>query len=587
MFKQGIYMGIDIGGSWIKAVGVKMDSTITIKDVPHLVKSSLKFKVKSRLRNNGSVDDFILALGELFNQMKTSQPILGIGISTAGVVDYKGEAVTVAAGHLTVLKDANWRKYLSERFNAPVTLINDANATAIGAAAEGYLKGLHTIGIMPIGTGLGFTIWRNGRRWEPNHLLPLLGSIDTPIGSFDQVAGVSALAEKTNNNLSLIFTSSQFEQEKTTYIENLSKVIYSACMIYHTDVILIGGGLAEAVKSEQNNVERSLEDKVNTSLAIFNKTVRIKIMPEGNTLPLIGAVLLAMGESIVQKENSTISYKNIRTERPYEKSLPLHRLNAESLVEKFYEAEQYSGNQLEESLSDISEVAATLTEKLNKGGRLIYVGAGTSGRLAAIDTVELACTFGFPRDRVYTLISGGLPDAAIEIEANFEEDASAVPELLLTSLNKNDVVIGISVSGYAHYVLSALALSKEIGAYTVLIQECSDTNVSFCDKIIALNSGLEIIAGSTRMKAGTATKKVLNFISTTAMVLLGKVYGPYMIEMECINQKLIHRAQNILYNLFGLDEKESYAILKENRFDLKTTILKLSDKHNGIKTNNN
>lgn len=576
MFNQGVYIGIDIGGSWIKAVLVEVDTTNKMEDVPELIKRCKRFKVESRLGENSSVFDFISALDKLFNQFEPNQKVLGIGVSTAGIVDYKGESVIIAANHLTALKDSRWREYLLERFEVPVTLINDANATAIGAAATGYLKGLDTIGVMPIGTGVGFTIWRNGRRWEPNHTLPLLGSIETPVGSFDQIAGVSALASKVNNNLNLIFTESEYNHIKDRYIEDLSKVIYTACILYHTDIILIGGGLAEALKTERYHVEQLLQVKTNNYLSLLKKRVKITIMPEGNTLPLIGSVLLAIGESIVYRMKSAKSYKDITTEIPYEKSLPLHTLNAQSIVHKLYIAEEESGKRLSVSLSDISDVAEKIAEKLSKGGRLIYVGAGTSGRLAAIDTVELSCTFGFPRDKVYTLISGGISDAAIEIETNFEEDASATPELLLTSVNKNDVVIGITVSGYAHYVLSALALAKGVGAYSVLIQESPEKNTSFYDKVIAINSGPELIAGSTRMKAGTATKKVLNFLSTTAMILLGKVYGPYMIEMECINQKLINRAQNILYSLFGLNEKDAYRILKTNSFNLKASILELS-----------
>ena len=165
-----------------------------------------------------------------------------------------------------------------------------------------------------------------------------------------------------------------------------------------------------------------------------------------------------------------------------------------------------------------------------------------------------------------------MTDAVIDIETNFEEDASAVPEMLLTGINSKDVVIGISVSGSAYYVKSALALAKAYGAFSIFIEDFSHNNAPFCDKIISLNSGNEIIAGSTRMKAGTATKKVLNFLSTTAMILLGRVYGCYMIEVECINQKLIGRAVNILTQLFKIEKDDAYAILKRNELNLHKAI---------------
>lgn len=223
-------------------------------------------------------------------------------------------------------------------------------------------------------------------------------------------------------------------------------------------------------------------------------------------------------------------------------------------------------------MDDISQVAARIVERLKSGGRLIYVGAGTNGRLAAIDTVEIACTFGFARERVLTFIAGGIADAAIDIEMNFEEDASAVPEMLAAFLNEKDVVIGISVSGTAYYVQSALAFAKHMGAYSVLIQE-EEKALPFCDKVIPLRTGYEVIAGSTKMKAGTATKKVLNFLSTTVMVVsLGKVHGCYMTELECINQKLIQRAVSILMKLFKLKEDEAFVLLKQSSFSLNEAI---------------
>lgn len=577
MHEEGILIGIDIGGSWLKATFVNVDSKTRIKDIPVVVDPSRTIKVRSRLGEHAPVEDFIAALEELFSLVEYHQKkVLSIGISTAGVVDYKGESVTIAANHLKALKEPGWLAYLHRRFGVPVTLINDAEATAIGAAGTGYLKGLRTIGVMPVGTGVGFTVWRNGRRWNPHQMLPLLGSVYTPDGSYDQIASASSVAAAVNHELSRIFSDPAFENIKDHFEENLSGIIYTVAVLYHTDTLLIGGGLAEAVKACNYPLEDSLSRKVKESLQHLKKSVEIKIMREGNTLPLIGATMLAMGEYIAHGVKSGKPYQSINTEIPYNESLMLHTLDAQSIVRTLYDAEQEAGDKLADSLSDISEAAREIAVKLHAGGRLIYVGAGTSGRLAAIDTVELACTFGFPRERVYTLIAGGVSDAAIDIESNFEEDASAVPELLLTSVNENDVVVGISVSGTAYYVLSALALAKEVGAYTVFIQESVGADLPYCDKQISLYSGHEIIAGSTRMKAGTATKKVLNFISTSVMILLGKIYGPYMVEMECINQKLVNRARNILYNLFGLDDKASYLLLERNGFNLQRSIKEMS-----------
>ncbi|MDR3094655.1 MAG: N-acetylmuramic acid 6-phosphate etherase [Bacteroidales bacterium] len=578
MKNKEIYLGIDIGGSWLKVVSVDFPVLTGLKSISEGILAKPVSRVRSRLGEQASVDDFMVALNELLSLvLDGNDKVMGIGISTAGVVDYKGENLIIAAPHLSALKDKSWINYLKQRFQAPVTLMNDADAAAVGAAARGYLQGFHTIGIMPVGTGIGFSLWRNGRKWNPNQMLPLLGCVMTPDGSYDQIAGVSSIAEYAGHDLSLIFSDSQYEEVRCRYEKALADVIYTACVLYHTDIILMGGGLAEALKTIHYPLEDILQEKVRDALSSLKKEVQIKVMHEGNSLPLIGAVLLAMGESIAQSATkSGKTYSQINTEIPYDETLNLHTMNASGIVELLYKAEEEAGLKLKESLEDISEVAVRVAESLQKGGRLIYVGAGTSGRLAAIDTVELACTFGFPRERVYTLIAGGLSDAAIDIESHFEEDASSIPELLLTSVDEQDAVIGISVSGSAYYVQSALAYSKSVGAYTVFIQESASVPVSYCDKMISLHSGHELVAGSTRMKAGTATKKVLNFISTTAMILQGRVHGCYMVEVECLNQKLISRAQNILYKLFGLNDREALELLKKNNLNLRQAIKEIT-----------
>ena len=195
-----------------------------------------------------------------------------------------------------------------------------------------------------------------------------------------------------------------------------------------------------------------------------------------------------------------------------------------------------------------------------------------------MDAVEIPCTYGFPADRALCLIAGGVADAAVEIESDFEEDASAVPEMLLLDIGSQDVVIGISASGTAYYVQSALAVAKDRGALSVLIQgEPSVAALPFCDAVIPMHSGNEVVAGSTRMKAGTATKKILNFTSSAAMVKIGKVAGPYMINMACVNNKLLERAQDILGILYEIDKEEAYRLLQESGMNLNQVIEKIGN----------
>ena len=294
---------------------------------------------------------------------------------------------------------------------------------------------------------------------------------------------------------------------------------------------------------------------------------------------MIGAISLAKGESVARANRVFKNYKSINTEIPYQRNIQLQNLSTTELIELFWKADQEAGQLLMNSISALSLVVDEITDRINQGGRLIYVGSGTSGRIAAMDAIEIPCTYGFPEDRILCIISGGIADASIEIESDFEEDASAIPEMLLMNVKRIDVVIGISASGTAYYVQSALALAKCRGAYAVMIQsDYSEKELPFCNVLIPMNSGNEVVAGSTRMKSGTATKKILNFISSSVMIKMGKVAGPYMIDVACINNKLVERAQDILGILFNMDKQEAYQKLKEADMQLSKVIIKIKEK---------
>ncbi|TDN96649.1 N-acetylmuramic acid 6-phosphate etherase [Sunxiuqinia elliptica] len=571
---RNIYLGIDIGGSWLKGMAVEWNGKKPFHSLPQLMKALPVVKVRSRLAVDATLNDFIGALNELFRSLLyEGARVRGIGISTAGIVDYHGTRLLTASKHLQVLLDQGWMDYLQNSFGVNVTVINDAEAASIGAASLGYLSGNKIIGVMPVGTGVGFSVSRNGRRWTPNFSLPLLGCIYSSDGYYDNLCSASSLAALDDEgNLCNIFTKSEHEVSREKYIKNLAGVISTAHIIYGVDKVLVGGGLADALASVDFPLAKLLMAELKKESLLTSSRVEVELMPEGNLLPLIGSVLLAMGEEKAQSLRYQREYTDFGTEKPYAETLCLDELSSTDLIRLLWQAEQEAGLNLEMSVSHIATVVDKLSTKLADGGRLIYVGAGTSGRLAAIDTVEIACTFGFPREKVLTFIAGGIADAAIDIENRFEEDASSVPDLLYANLSDKDVVVGISASGSAYYVQSALGFAKSVGAYSVLIQEEFAESLSFCDTVIALRSGNEVLAGSTRMKAGTATKKVLNFLSTSVMVRMGKVHGCYMTDLECINEKLIKRAESVLKVLFNLDQEEAYRALKQNRYNLSQTI---------------
>ena len=573
------YLGIDIGGTLIK--GALVDEKSFIQGKFDKSKNFEIKKIKSPLHENARPNELIEALKELITCFgANNEEIGGIGISTGGIVNYQGTRVLKAAAHLNVLKTDVWQTELEKHLQCSTIVINDADAAALGVAESGLLKGNKAVGIMPIGTGLGFTVWRNGRRWRPGKMLNLLGSVRTPSGFYDGIASASKLAsEDSENNLIEVLSQDAHKKAREEYLNNLVKIINTAAIIYNLDEVMICGGLADADSTCGFNLESKLNSRLAEKQVELDKVIKASVLKEGNKLQLIGAVSLAKGESVARAQQRLKKYKAIPTEIPYQKDLQLQNLSTSEIVKILWKAEQEAGEWLEKSFPFMEHAIDEISDRVKKGGRLIYVGSGTSGRIAAMDAVEIPCTYGFPEDKILCLIAGGIADAAIEIESDFEEDASSVPEMLLMNIKPEDTVIGISASGTAYYVQSALALAKERGAYSVMIQsEEPQTELPFCNTVIPLNTGYEVVAGSTRMKAGTATKKILNFISSSVMIKMGKVAGSYMIDVACINNKLIERAQSILGILYQMDKKEALLHLKKADMDLGKVIKKIQSK---------
>lgn len=217
---------------------------------------------------------------------------------------------------------------------------------------------------------------------------------------------------------------------------------------------------------------------------------------------------------------------------------------------------------VQNELQSIQSLIETLYELMSKGGRLFYFGAGTSGRLGILDASECPPTYGVPHDLVIGIIAGG--DNAIRKAVEFAEDDTeqAFKDLQEYNINSNDFVIGITASGRTPYVLGGLEKCKEANIKTGSISCNKNSLVSkIADFPIEIITGPEIITGSTRMKAGTAQKMVLNIITSTVMIKLGKVEGSKMVNMQLSNHKLIDRGTKMVVELTGLSYEESKALL--------------------------
>jgi N-acetylmuramic acid 6-phosphate etherase len=215
-----------------------------------------------------------------------------------------------------------------------------------------------------------------------------------------------------------------------------------------------------------------------------------------------------------------------------------------------------------------------VTQALRKGGRIILVGAGTSGRLGVLEAAEMPPTFGTPGRLVQAVMAGG-QDAVFRskegVEDNYEEGARSVARLRPA---KRDVVIGVSASGVTPFVRGALTRARKAGVKIIFVTCWPGSELNtFVDLVIAPAVGPEIIAGSTRLKAGTATKLVLNMLTTISMVKVGKTYGNLMVDVQTGSEKLKDRARRIITIVTGVDYDEAGRLLKEARFHTKAAIV--------------
>lgn len=215
-----------------------------------------------------------------------------------------------------------------------------------------------------------------------------------------------------------------------------------------------------------------------------------------------------------------------------------------------------------------------IADCLRNGGRLIYIGAGTSGRLGVLDAAECPPTFNSPPEQVLGIIAGGNTALTRAVEGAEDHPEAAVVDLQAAKLSSRDVVVGIATSGRTPYVIGGLEYARQIGARTIGFSCNRDAQLMAVAEIAIIPVvGPEVVSGSTRLKAGTATKMVLNMLTTGAMVLLGKTYGNLMVDMRATNKKLIDRSRRIVAAITSLSESEAEAQLAKCNGEVKTAIV--------------
>lgn len=262
------------------------------------------------------------------------------------------------------------------------------------------------------------------------------------------------------------------------------------------------------------------------------------------------------------------------TEQVNKNSIHIDEMSTGDILKTINDEDQKIAFVIKKSLSQIEKAIDCIYEKMKLGGRLIYMGAGTSGRLGILDASECPPTYGVEPTLIQGVIAGGNQAITRAIEGAEDSKTLAVTDLEKLNLNENDVVCGIAASGRTPYVIGGLQYANSIGCLTVSICCVNEGEISkYAICPIEAVVGPEVVTGSTRMKAGTAQKMILNMISTTLMIKMGKVFGNLMVDLQPTNEKLKMRSINMLSQCLDCDEEVASQLLKKSHGHVKVAIV--------------
>lgn len=273
----------------------------------------------------------------------------------------------------------------------------------------------------------------------------------------------------------------------------------------------------------------------------------------------------------------------LTTEESNRKTERLDEMTITEILKVMNEEDQTIAAAVREVIPQIVEVVEKAVIAFRNGGRLIYIGAGTSGRIGVLDAVECPPTFSTPPEQVQALLAGGEGAMFQAVEGAEDDEELGAEDLRKMAVNSDDVVIGIAASGRTPYVKGALRYAGGQGAVTVSLTSNADSEISeIADIKIEVVTGPEILTGSTRLRAATAHKMILNMISTTSMVKTGKVYSNFMVDLNASNFKLRERAKKIVCSVTEVSYEEAEAVLAQTDFNVKLAIVMIltkTDRH--------
>lgn len=275
-----------------------------------------------------------------------------------------------------------------------------------------------------------------------------------------------------------------------------------------------------------------------------------------------------------RKESTMINLETLATEQRNSHSQHIDSVSTEDMLRIINDEDHKVADAVGAIIPDIAKAVDTIADRLRHGGRLFYMGSGTSGRLGILDAVECPPTYSTDPERIQGLIAGGYEAIFRAKEGAEDSPELGRQDLIAKNLTADDVVVGLSASGRTPYVVGGLTYAASVGAATIAIDCSPHSAIGACADIdLCAIVGPEVVTGSTRMKAGTAQKMIANMLSTGAMIRLGKVYGNLMVDVKSSNQKLEERARRIVMTATGCSRQEAVKALAESQGRAKTAIV--------------
>ncbi|MFV0519265.1 MAG: N-acetylmuramic acid 6-phosphate etherase [Lachnospirales bacterium] len=269
-----------------------------------------------------------------------------------------------------------------------------------------------------------------------------------------------------------------------------------------------------------------------------------------------------------------INLNSIETENRNQNTLNIDCVSTYDMVKLMNNEDKLVALAVEKELEHISKAIDCIYEKMKDGGRLVYCGAGTSGRIGVLDAVECPPTFGVGYNDVVAIIAGGNDAFTKAKEGEEDKEEGGKMDLLNINFSKNDVLVGIAASGRTPYVIGAMKYAQTLGSPIISLSCSKNSEISnYADIVIEPLVGAEVITGSTRLKSGTAQKMVLNMLSTGVMIKLGKVYGNLMVDVKATNDKLVERTVHIVTTATGVSSEEAKVYLEKTENSAKHAIL--------------